>query len=43
MDRITRRACDPSGLHGFYVKVNTSAGSEVAAALGELFPWGDID
>lgn len=29
MDRITRRACDPGGLQGFYVKINTSAGSEV--------------
>lgn len=43
MDRITVGACDPSGLHVFYVKVNTCTGSEVGVVLSELFPQGDID
>lgn len=43
MGRITRRACDPSGLHGFYMKVNTFTGSEVGGAHSELFPQADID
>lgn len=43
VDRITRRACDPSGLHGFYMKVNTSTGSEVGVTLSEFFLQGDID
>lgn len=41
-DRITGRACDPSGPHRFYMKANNSTGSEVGVALCE-FPQGDID
>lgn len=39
----SRRTCDPSGLHRFKVKTNTTSGLKMVVAPSKLFPQGDDD
>lgn len=39
----SRSSCDPTGLHRFKVKTNTSSGLKMVVAPSRLFPQGDAD